>query len=90
MEPFRPIIDKTVFDWCKTIPQEEAGIFFVTPSFKQTIHAAVNEKIIYAHETHPPVADIMDFVVKGFRLALTSKSVKSYKPWTRKNSKWAG
>lgn len=90
MEPFRPVIDKAVYEWSKARLLEGSEILPVTKEFKQAIHNAMNEKTSYDGETHAPVTDIMDFVVKSFRNALTDNSIKSYRPWTRRNSRWAG
>jgi len=90
MEPFRPVIDKAVFEWSQAHLESGSETLPVTKEFKQAIHSAMNEKRSFGGEPQAPMTDILDFVVKSFRSALADNSIKSYRPWTLRNSRWAG
>lgn len=89
MEPFRIVVDAAVWKWCKEKQTENAPLL-VDKSYKTFIHQVMEEKIAYETLASQRASVVLDTVVKSFRSALTEKSIKAYKPWIRRNSKWDG
>lgn len=88
MEPFRPCVDWRVAQWiidhCE--PEEDIQI---TPEFKRWVTGFVLEKIGY-FQIEMTINNCIESVIRSFRNALLKQSVREYKPWTPKNSKWVG
>jgi CRISPR-associated protein Cas1 len=87
MEPFRPCVDWRVYQWVKDKPQAEA--FAVTAEFRRWVTGFALEKVDY-FGLELDLPGCIEGVVRGFRQAIMAGSTRSYRPWTWKNSKWAG
>ena len=87
MEPFRPCVDWRIVQWVKQHP--EAETWEVTPEFRKWVTAFPLDRIEYLDLTLD-VRSCIEGVVRGFRRAVLTGDGKHYKPWTPKNSKWAG
>jgi len=87
MEPFRPCVDWRIYQWVKDRPHEEA--FVVTTEFRRWVTGFSLEKVDYLG-LDLDIRGVIEGVVRSFRQAVTMESVRPYRPWTWKNSKWAG
>lgn len=87
MEPFRPCVDWRVYQWVKDRPEAEA--FAVTGEFRRWITGFSLERVDYLG-LDLDIRGVIEGVVRGFRQAVLAGSARHYRPWTWKNSKWAG
>ena len=87
MEPFRPCVDWRIVQWVKQHPETES--WEVTPEFRKWVTAFPLDRVEYLDLTLD-VRSCIEGVVRGFRRAVLTGDGKHYKPWTPKNSKWAG
>ena len=87
MEPFRPCVDWRIVQWVKLHPETEN--WEVTPEFRKWVTAFPLDRVEYLDLTLD-VRSCIEGVVRGFRRAVLTGDGKHYKPWTPKNSKWAG
>jgi CRISP-associated protein Cas1 len=87
MEPFRPCVDWRVYQWVKDRAHAEA--FVVTAEFRRWVTGFALERVDY-FGLELDLPGCIEGVVRGFRQAVLTGSARSYRPWTWKNSKWAG
>ncbi|MDR1788887.1 MAG: type II CRISPR-associated endonuclease Cas1 [Opitutaceae bacterium] len=87
MEPFRPCVDWRVWQWVSERP--DADVFDVTGEFRRFVTGFVLERVDYLG-LELEIAGCIEGVVRGFRQAVLNGSVRHYRPWTWKNSKWDG
>lgn len=85
MEPFRPCVDWRVAQWL----QEHPGAFEVTPEFRRWVTGFPISKVEYMN-LNLEIRGCIEGVVRSFRRAVIGGQSSLYKPWTPKNSKWAG
>jgi len=87
MEPFRPCVDWRVVQWVRRHPdRKEWGI---TKEFRQWVTGFPLERVDYLDLTLE-IQGAIEGVVRGFRRAVVENQPRHYKPWTPKNTKWAG
>jgi CRISP-associated protein Cas1 len=86
MEPFRPCVDWRVYQWAKEHGGEGLE---VTKEFRGWVTGFAIEKIEYMN-FNLEIQGCIEGVVRGFRRAVLENQARFYKPWTPKNSKWAG
>ncbi|HVS52871.1 MAG TPA: type II CRISPR-associated endonuclease Cas1 [Opitutaceae bacterium] len=87
MEPFRPCVDWRIYQWVKDRPDAEA--FAVTGEFRRWVTGFSLERVDYLG-LELDIRGVIEGVVRGFRQAVLTDSPRHYRPWTWKNSKWAG
>ncbi len=87
MEPFRPCVDWRVIQWVKQHP--EIKEWEVTKEFRKWVTGFPLERMDYLELTLE-IQGIIEGVVRGFRRAVVENQPRYYKPWTPKNTKWAG
>jgi CRISPR-associated protein Cas1 len=87
MEPFRPVVDWRVHQWVKQHPDAET--WEVNKEFRKWVTAFPLERVDYLDFTLE-IQGCIEGVIRGFRRAVVSKQLTMYKPWTPRNSKWAG
>jgi CRISPR-associated protein Cas1 len=93
MEPFRPCVDWRVAQWIRHHPPTANGekplTWEVSPEFRRWVTAFPLERVEYLG-LELDVRGCIEGVVRGFRRAVLTGDLRHYKPWTSKNSKWAG
>jgi len=94
MEPFRPCVDWRVVQWVRQQGGNGAASspekpLEVTPEFRRWVTGFPLERVEYLNLTLD-VRGCIEGVVRGFRRAVLGGDTKFYRPWTPKNSKWAG
>jgi CRISPR-associated protein Cas1 len=98
MEPFRPCVDWRVAQWAlrqgrngtpPPFEAAEAARFEVTREFRQWVTGFPLDRVEYL-DLELNVQSCIEGVVRGFRRAVLHGDLKHYRPWTPKNSKWAG
>ncbi len=87
MEPFRPCVDWRVFQWAKQHPDRKD--WQVSKEFRKWVTAFPIERVDYLAFTLE-IQGCIEGVVRGFRRAVIERQVRYYRPWTPRNSKWAG
>jgi CRISP-associated protein Cas1 len=87
MEPFRPCVDWRIYQWVKDRPEAEA--FAVTGEFRRWVTGFSLERVDYLG-LELDIRGVIEGVVRGFRQAVLMGTARHYRPWTWKNSKWAG
>ena len=87
MEPFRPCVDWRVAQWVKKHP--DTTDWEVTNEFRQWVTGFPTVKIDY-FGLQLDIRSCIEGVIRSFRKALIEQQSGLYKPWTHKNSKWAG
>ena len=87
MEPFRPCVDWRIYQWVKDRPEAEA--FAVTGEFRRWVTGFSLERVDYLG-LELDIRGVIEGVVRGFRQAVLMGTARYYRPWTWKNSKWAG
>jgi CRISPR-associated protein Cas1 len=87
MEPFRPCVDWRVIQWIKKFPDQNA--WEVDKEFRKWVTGFPLERVEYLDFTLE-IRGCIEGVVRGFRRAVIENQPRFYKPWTPKNSKWAG
>jgi CRISPR-associated protein Cas1 len=87
MEPFRPVVDWRVHQWVKHHPDVKE--WEVNKEYRRWVTAFPLERMDYLDLTLE-IQGCIEGMVRGFRRAIVSKQLAMYKPWTPRNSKWAG
>lgn len=87
MEPFRPCVDWRVFQWTRQNPNTKE--WEVTKEFRRWVTGFPLERVGYLEFTLE-IQGVIEGVVRGFRRAIMENQPRFYRPWTPKNSKWAG
>lgn len=87
MEPFRPFVDWRVYQWVKKHP--DRAQWEVTKEFRGWVTGFPLERVGYLDFTLE-IQGVIEGVVRGFRHSILSNQPKLYKPWTPRNTKWAG
>ena len=87
MEPFRPCVDWRVIQWVKGHPDRKD--WEVSKEFRRWVTGFPLERVDYLDLTLE-IQGVIEGVVRGFRRAVVENQPRYYKPWTPKNSKWAG
>jgi CRISPR-associated protein Cas1 len=99
MEPFRPCVDWRVIQWVK---QQRAKEFQtrqnngspetsleVSKEYRRWVTGFPLVQADYLDLTLE-IQGVIEGVVRGFRKAVVENQPRHYKPWTPKNTKWAG
>lgn len=98
MEPFRSCVEWRVIQWTEQqahIYESREEFLFgarkwqVTPEFRKWVTEFPLDRIQYLNLAID-VRACIEGVVRGFRRAVLRNDVRLYKPWTARNSKWAG
>lgn len=95
MEPFRPCVDWRVAQWVRQQAHAGQGMgvgvdaFEVTKEYRRWVTAFPLEKADY-FDLNLEIRGVIEGVTRGFRRAVIEKKPALYRPWTLKNSKWAG
>jgi CRISPR-associated protein Cas1 len=87
MEPFRPCVDWRVIQWVREHPERKD--WEVSKEFRKWVTGFPLERVEYLDLTLE-IQGVIEGVVRGFRRAVVENQPRHYKPWTPKNSKWAG
>jgi CRISP-associated protein Cas1 len=87
MEQFRPCVDWRVIQWVKQHPDRSQ--WEVTKEFRKWVTGFPLERVDYL-DLSLEIQGVIEGVVRGFRKAVVENQPRYYKPWTPKNSKWAG
>ena len=87
MEPFRPCVDWRVLQWVKQHPDKAE--WEVSKEFRKWVTGFPLERVDYLDFTLE-IQGCIEGVVRGFRRAVIENQPRFYKPWTPRNSKWAG
>jgi len=88
MEPYRPCVDARVIQWLRQNEDRHEAIK-VSGDYRRWITAVVMEKINY--DGHPiSLQGCVEATTRDFRRAILGGDARFFKPWTLKNSKWAG
>jgi len=85
MEPFRPCVDWRVFQWAQQQPKP----WEITKEFRKWVTGFSIDRVEWKNSSLE-IQCVIEGVVRGFRHAVLEKQPRYYKPWTPKNSKWAG
>jgi CRISPR-associated protein Cas1 len=88
MEPFRPCVEWRVIQWVRQQPGSTVSLE-VTKDFRKWITAFPLERVGYLNLTLE-IQGVIEGVVRSFRRALLEGQARYYRPWTPRNSKWAG
>ena len=88
MEPFRPCVDWRVFQWAMQHRKSDAALE-VSREFRGWVTAFPLVRVEWGEMTLS-VEGVIEGVVRGFRRAVLDHQPRLYRPWTQKNSKWAG
>jgi CRISPR-associated protein Cas1 len=89
MEPFRPCVDWRVAQWVRQQAAKSAESWQVTREFRQWVTGFPLDRVEYL-DLELNVQGCIEGVVRGFRRAVLHGDLKHYRPWTPKNTKWAG
>lgn len=105
MEPFRPCVDWRVYQWVKRLENQvapkgasgltsaatepEGCVLEVTKEFRGWVTGFPLERVGYLEFTLE-IQGVIEGVVRGFRHAVMNNQPRLYKPWTPRNTKWAG
>ncbi len=87
MEPFRPCVDWRVIQWAKD--HQETTELEVSKEFRKWVTGFPLERADYLDFTLE-IRGCIDGVMRSFRRAVMENQPRFYKPWTPRNSKWAG
>ena len=87
MEPFRPCVEWRVVQWVRQHPDRSE--WEVSKEFRKWVTGFPLERVDYLDLTLE-IQGVIEGVVRGFRRAVVENQPRYYKPWTPKNSKWAG
>lgn len=87
MEQFRPCVDWRVCQWVKQHPNPNE--WEVTKEFRKWVTGFPLERVDYL-DLSLEIQGVIEGVVRGFRKAVIENQPRHYKPWTPKNTKWAG
>lgn len=106
MEPFRPCVDWRVIQWVKQLQEQRSSgresahssphegekqesHHEVTKEFRKWVTGFPLERMDYLNLTLD-IQGVIEGVVRGFRRAVVENQPRYYKPWTPRNTKWAG
>jgi CRISPR-associated protein Cas1 len=98
MEPFRACVDWRVIQWVQQhhgrapVPEDDPfskADWTVTGRFRKWVTGFPLDRIEYLDLTLD-VRGCIEGVVRSFRRAVLQNDARYYKPWTPRNSKWAG
>ena len=98
MEPLRTCVDWRVIQWIQQhgghppVPEEDPFAktdWEVTPRFRKWVTGFPLDRVEYLDLTLD-VRGCIEGVVRSFRRAVLQNDARFYKPWTPRNSKWAG
>ena len=99
MEPFRPCVDWRVIQWVKQQRTKEIqsgvksggtdGVYEVDKEFRRWVTGFPLVRADYL-ELSLEIQGVIEGVMRGFRKAVVENQPRHYKPWTPKNTKWAG
>jgi CRISPR-associated protein Cas1 len=87
MEPFRPCVDWRIFQWVREHPDPKE--WNVTKEYRAWVTSFPLD-VIEHMDLELEVQGCIEGCVRGFRKAVMEKKARLYRPWTLKNSKWAG
>lgn len=87
MEPFRPCVDWRVIQWVHQHPDPKE--WQVSKDFRGWVTSFPLVKLDYMEFTLE-LRGIIEGVIRGFRRAVVEDQPRYYKPWTPKNTRWAG
>jgi CRISPR-associated protein Cas1 len=87
MEPFRPFVDWRVIQWVRQNPDRTK--WEVSKEYRKWVTGFPLEKVEYL-DFNLDIQGCIEGVVRGFRRSVLENQPRYYKPWTPKNSKWAG
>jgi CRISPR-associated protein Cas1 len=87
MEPFRPCVDWRVIQWARQQP--EAAALEVSKEFRKWVTGFPLERVEYMDFTLE-IRGCIEGVMRSFRRAVMENQPRLYRPWTPRNSKWAG
>ena len=87
MEPFRPCVDWRVYQWMRDHPDRTE--WEVSKEYRRWVTGFPLERIEYLDFTLE-IQGVIEGVVRSFRRAVMENKPTFYKPWTPRNSKWAG
>ena len=87
MEPFRPCVDWRVIQWVRQNP--DRATWEVSKEYRKWVSGFPLQQVDYLDLTLE-IQGCIEGVVRGFRRAVIENQPRYYKPWTPKNSKWAG
>lgn len=87
MEPFRPCVDWRIIQWVRKNPDRAA--WEVTKEYRGWVTGFAIEHIDY-QDFNLEIQGVIEGVVRNFRRSVIEKQTRYYKPWTPRNSKWAG
>ena len=87
MEPFRPCVDWRVFQWLRSHANRTE--WEVNKEYRKWVTAFPLERVDYMEFTLE-IQGVIEGVVRSFRRAMLEGQPRFYRPWTPKNSKWAG
>ncbi len=87
MEPFRPCVDWRVFQWMRDHPNRTE--WEVSKEYRRWVTGFPLERIDYLDFTLE-IQGVIEGVVRSFRRSVMENKPAFYKPWTPRNSKWAG
>ncbi len=88
MEPFRPCVDWRVFQWVKQ-HKPDPGQWVVDRDFRQWISLFMSDVVSHMN-IKLEVQNCIESSIRTFRKAAIGQKANLYKPWTLKNSRWAG
>lgn len=88
MEPFRPCVDARVVQWLHKRSDRQEAVN-VTKEFRQWITAVTTEHLEFDGRSIS-LQGCVEATTRDFRRAVLEGDARFYKPWTLKNSKWAG
>src|ERR1035437_1834618 len=87
MEQFRPCVDCRVVQWVKEHPDRSE--WEVSKEYRKWVTGFPLVRVDYLNLTLE-IQGVIEGVVRGFRRAVVENQPRYYKPWTQKNTKWAG
>lgn len=87
MEPFRPCVDWRVFQWVRDHP--DRNDWTVGKEYRRWVTGFPLEKVDYLDFTLE-IQGVIEGVIRSFRRAVLEGQPRYYRPWTPKNTKWAG
>ena len=87
MEQFRPCVDWRVIQWVKQHPDRKD--WEVSKEFRKWVTGFPLVRAEYL-DLSLDIQGVIEGVVRGFRRAVVENQPRHYKPWTPKNTKWAG
>jgi CRISPR-associated protein Cas1 len=87
MEPFRPCVDWRVVQWVRLHPDRKD--WEISKEFRKWVTGFPLEHVDYL-DLSLEIQGVIEGVVRGFRRSVIENQPRYYKPWTPKNTKWAG